>query len=443
MKQPRPYQVETIAKARALFKAGRRRVVVVAPTGAGKTYMGALMGYAAVKSARRVLWLAHRDDLVGGAYETLQREGVLDVGVISAARRDLARPAPFQIASIQTLLARGEMPDADVIVPDECHHFGGTTTWRRLVAERYPKAHVIGLTATPERGDGKPLDIFEDLVVAASVKQLQALGFLVKCWTYGPEDNLKSNLAQDPLDCFLESGDHESETLVFARDRAHGIDLERRWVAAGHYAKYVDGETPMNERRRVLELFNAGRLRTVINVNLFTEGTDVPRIRRVILGRAFGTVGSYIQAGGRGLRPSPETGKTHLDLYDLCGAAHLHKGTVEADRSYSLEGKAIRASNPLDPVKRCPVCRATQDGGSVCERCGHAFADDKVAGARAEPDITGDEVKLLDDAELARRAKEKAELQEFNRLRRLYSHDERVRLADQLRPRFGERRVAR
>jgi DNA repair protein RadD len=153
------YQEAMVSDIHALIDGGNRRILCVLPTGAGKTLVAADVIAKAVQHNRRVLFLAHRSELVRQASHKLSAAGV-DHGIIQAGIR--RRPGErVQVASIQSLHARYvrtstcEMPAADLIIIDEAHH-ARARTYTRIV-ERYPDAVVIGLTATPCRGDGRGL----------------------------------------------------------------------------------------------------------------------------------------------------------------------------------------------------------------------------------------------------------------------------------------------
>ena len=189
----RPYQEKFIAAIYAEAARGWQRakldghergprIVGVSPTGSGKTRVATEIVRRSVAKGKRVLWLAHRTELVEQAGRTLVGAGLV-VGVIAASSTwTINLDAPVQVASIQTLLARGIYPEADLVVWDECHHCSeAAAEWCSLLTH-YPRAFVVGLTATPERGDGSGLaPLFESLVVGATVRELTALQHLVPC----------------------------------------------------------------------------------------------------------------------------------------------------------------------------------------------------------------------------------------------------------------------
>jgi DNA repair protein RadD len=157
----RDYQLQTIGKVEtALGKDGIKRVILQAPCGAGKTVMAAELIHRGIKQKHSILFLAHRRELVFQCSDKLARFGI-DHGIIMAGQNPSFMPE-VQVASIQTLTARikrGRInpPLADLLIFDECHH--NVCKSHLALIERYPNAVIIGLTATPIRGDGCGLGV--------------------------------------------------------------------------------------------------------------------------------------------------------------------------------------------------------------------------------------------------------------------------------------------
>jgi len=319
----RPYQQSAVDKVTEAWKRSRS-VLLVAPTGAGKTVLGQ-----ALIHGKRTLWVAHRRELVEQTSKRLGG-GVIAPGYYPSPK------AKIQIGTVQTLLARGSRPAADVLVLDEAHHYMADD-WRAL-AEAYPNAKILGLTATPERADGEPLgDIFEELVVAANYSELIRDGHLVTVRAYQPPKNLGNDLAMDPVDAWVKHSEG-SQAFVFC-GRVHIADeLSARFRGLGVIAKTIEYNTPTRERTEILDAFRAGHVKILTNVYALTEGVDVPQSRCCILARAFGHVGSYLQAVGRVLRPSKD--KPDAILIDLTGTSRKH-GLPIIDREYSLGERPI------------------------------------------------------------------------------------------------------
>ncbi len=373
----RDYQTRLINRARAQMARGKKRVLCVMPTGAGKTVTAAAMVESAIAKGRRVGWLAHRSELVEQAATTLERFG-LDVGVVSAkSRRSPAPLAPVQVCSIQTLLARqSDRPKLDMLVWDEAHHANDSAEeWTGLLAS-YPGVRIVGLTATPECGNGAGLGgSFDAIVVGPTVRELMALWEqdhtqgLVPCRWVGPDRMLEpGQIAQDPVVGYREYGRGERgewrQAILFAKSVEEAHRYAAAFNAAGVRAECVTGMTGNADREASLELFRRGVVRVLTNVYVLTEGTDLPMAEVIMLARGAGSASIYLQMVGRGLRPSP--GKTSCLLWDGRGVAHLH-GYPDDERAYSLEGRGIT----LVREAACAVCRKPLGDGYPCSRCGY------------------------------------------------------------------------
>ena len=359
MLTPRPYQLDLVARARAAF-LGTRSVLAVLPTGGGKTQVGSMVVEGALAKRLRVLWLAHRRELVDQAASRLPGE----VGVLMAGRR--ARPAPVQVASIDTIADRDDLPPADLIVYDEAHHVVARTS-RDLLA-RYPGARVLGLTATPCRSDGTALgDVFEALVSGPTVRELIAEGHLVEADVIGPTDEGRA-LAADPVAAWRAHAQGRPGFL-FAKTIASSKEYAAVLTAAGIPAAHVDGGTARGARDAAIAAFRSGKIDVLSSVQVFTEGVDLPRAAVCMLARGCDHQGTYLQMVGRVLRPAP--GKTRALVIDLVGAAHRH-GLPDDDREWSLSGEPIRDRDAAIALTQCPECGAVWRAGvrRTCARCG-------------------------------------------------------------------------
>lgn len=332
----RDYQERTRAQLHRIWAQGAKSVLAVGPTGCGKTRLGAVT----VQDAGRTLWVAHRRELVSQARRTLAAiVGSENVGVLMAGEEELPS-ARFQVASIETIFARSNAPErVDTIVLDEAHHFVADSY--RTLLDLYPRARVLGLTATPERYDGKPLgDIFERLVVAAQYSELIAQGHLVPVDVVRPTGYLGNDLVMDPLEAWetYVAQRRNRRTFAFFGRVADAEKAATRWRVRGVRAEIIEAHTGKTWRDDALELFGAGRLDVLTNVYALTEGVDVPEAGVALSCRSFQFVGAALQAFGRVLRSAP--GKRRALILDLTGATHVH-GLPTEDRDYSLEGRAI------------------------------------------------------------------------------------------------------
>lgn len=338
MKQPlRPYQDSACSEVVAEWSAGARAVLLVSPTGSGKTRMGQELVERMGGHTSGTVWIAHQRELIKQAAGRLAMVfGRTHVGMILPGEPE-TKDAPIQVATVQTLLARGLTPKAGLVVWDEAHHYMAED-WRQM-RDPYRRAKHLGLTATPERADGKPLgDIFQRLVVAAQYSQLLADGHLVPCRVYQPPRRLEDDYAQDPLAAWQRYSEG-ARTLAFAQRVDQCERYAARFRAAGIHSAVIHATTAKRERDEILSDLGKGRVRVLWNVNTMTEGVDVPAVGCILLGRDCGHASQFLQIVGRGLRP--HRSKRAAILIDLCGSSIRH-GLPTDDRDYSLTGKAIR-----------------------------------------------------------------------------------------------------
>ena len=387
----RPYQEDAIRRVRTEMASpprgrGHRRVALVLPTGSGKTRTAAAIVAGALAKGTRVLWLAHRAELVEQACRTLEGFGIRCGAVAAASSRRPDPDAPCQVASIQTLLAREtHRPPAQLLVWDEVHHCSeAAACWSGLL-DAYNGVPIVGLTATPERGDGAGLaPLFDGLVAGATVRQLTADGHLVPCEVIRPRHLLQpGQIAQGPLEAYrahgLDSAGRGRPAILFARTVEEATTYAAAFTAGGFRAEAITALTPQGVRDQALEAFRRGLVRVLCNVYVLTEGTDLPSAEVCVLARGAGTAGIFLQMVGRVLRPAP--GKASALLLDLRGITYVH-GMPEDERIYSLEGRGISRAQEA----HCIVCSALLEGGYPCGACGYAPTQAETA----ETVVTGE-----------------------------------------------------
>lgn len=382
----RPYQAELVGKVRHAYRSGARSVLLQSGTGSGKTATAAELLRLATERRRRSLFLAHLDSLIEDTHERLTTAGI-HAGFVQAGRAS-DPTAPVQVASLQTLHVRGERPPADFIIDDECHRAMGPTV--RAILDAYPKAHLLGLTATPQRGDGQPLgDVFETMVCGPSNRELVEHGHLVPCDVLAP-GGYREGLAADPVASYLRHTPGR-RAIVFAADKAGAQATVDAFIAAGVPAALLVGEMPRDERRVLRERLRSGDLMVLVGVAVFIEGWDAPEVEVIILARAFVVVAAFLQAIGRGRRPAP--GKERCTVIDLRGAVFMH-GLPDDDRVWSLTGKAVRRAETIVALARCGECLAVFRPTSACPRCG---ASTKKAAKMTRPATRDEKLQLVSD----------------------------------------------
>jgi superfamily II DNA or RNA helicase len=393
----RPYQIDVIENCRRKIAEGLRKQIIVAPTGAGKTIVASAIIKAAVAKAKRAMVLGHTREIIAQTSGKLYAEGI-DHGIVQAGFP--SREAPVQVATIQTLWARAmrssrmAMPPADLLVVDECHH-ATAETWRKIIAA-YPQAVLIGLTATPCRGDGRGLGgIFDAIVECPQVPELIKQGYLVGTRVYAPagpdltgvksragdyiEDQLARCMDRDGLVGDIVTHWHKwgerRKTVAFAVNVAHSLHIRDEFIRSGVRAEHVDGSTPKMERDAILARLASGETEVVSNCMVLTEGWDLPAVACCILARPTKKMGLYRQMVGRVLRPAPD--KSNAIVLDHAGSTYLH-GFVEDRVEWTLDpegrpknkSRAARADGHGSRLVDCTSCGSLRVAGERCSHCG-------------------------------------------------------------------------
>ena len=392
----RQYQLDVVAKILACVA---RLILLVAPTGSGKTVIAAEIIRAYQAQGKRVVFVAHRREIVHQTRDHLAEFGI-DAGII-LADHPTDPDALVQVCSIQTLHARcirgrQEIPAADLLIIDEAHHARAGTY--RLLIEKYPNAKIIGLTATPCRGDGRGLgNVFEVMLECPQVQDLIDQGHLVATKVFAPStpdltgvktrmgDYVESQLAERVNTAELV-GDIVSEwhrlaerrkTVIFASGVAHSRHLEDEFRKSGVRVTHLDGTTDKRERDEILRRLDRGEIEVVCNAMVLVEGWDMPCVSCCVLARPTKSLGLFRQMVGRVLRPAP--GKADALVLDHSGATIRH-GFVEhpvvwplhEDQRAEVPVHAARQSGP--PASRlvtCTECSAVRIAGKPCPVCGH------------------------------------------------------------------------
>ena len=367
-----PYQRDAVAAIQTAYREGARSVLLQLPTGGGKTHLSARGVIApSVAKGRRVAFVADLEEIVDDTADRLRALG-LTVGTVKAGRAADAT-APVQVCSLQTLARRVDaLPDAERVIIDEAHVSSARTAREILQAYRQRGALVLGLTATPARGDGQPLDEFERLVCGPSMRELIAAGALVSCTVFAPPRVLDKGVCEDPVQAVLTRA-MERRCVVFAPDAAQAVRISTELTSAGHTTVAVLDGMGRDERRTVRQRLSAGTVQSLVTVRALQKGFDAPLLDCAVL-TTHGTVTTYLQSVGRVLRVC--AGKAGALVLDLRGAVYLH-GLPEDDRVWSLEGTQGRAQHEkLTSLRRCADCHAVFPARKVCPRCGSVHVVD-------------------------------------------------------------------
>ena len=397
----RPYQQEVIDELERQVAAGIRRILITAPTGSGKTIIASEIIRRATAQFKRTVLIAHRNELLTQARDKLQAFDVY-AGIIKAGReKDLRPQALVQVVGIQTLHARAvrvksiELPPAEVIFIDEAHHVRARTY--QAIVDAYPNAIIIGLTATPCRGDGRGLgNAFDAMIECPQISQLITLGHLVKLKIFAPpppdlrgvqvaatgdyvirqlSDRMDTDqLVGDVVEHWLKHSQRR-RTVIFAVDVKHSIHIVEELRKSEVKAEHLDGSTPQDERDAILGRLASGQTEVISNCMVLTEGFDLPDIGCIVLARPTRSLGLYRQMIGRGLRPAE--GKSDIVILDHSGGVHRHGRpddaivwTLHQDKRPLNPTHEARVAEQSDPFCECPSCGHLRMRGMSCDNCG-------------------------------------------------------------------------
>ena len=394
--QLRTYQEQAITNLLTSHGLGNRKVILQSATGSGKTVMASSIVKRAVNKGNKVLFLAHRRELISQCSNKLSAFGI-DHGIIMAGQRTEGWHS-VQVASVDTLRARAitskrmKLPEADIVIIDECHR-SLSNTYRKIISE-YADSFLIGLTATPCRGDGLGLGhIYSDMVCAPSIKNLTNKGHLVPARYFAPsipdlkgvkitagDYNTKQlasrmdtgELVGDIVTNFIRIAP-KKKAVVFASSVQHSINLKESFEAAGIAAGHIDGETPSEERDETLKQLESGEIQVLCNCLVLTEGWDCPSAEVCVLARPTKSLGLYLQMVGRVLRPME--GKDEALIIDHSGAVYQH-GFVEDEFEWDLDPKQKIQQKKKRETKRetkpitCEKCFNVYEKLRACPSCG-------------------------------------------------------------------------
>lgn len=382
----RDYQQHCVDGVVASWRAGHRHTLLVLPTGGGKTVIFTHIAERAVLRGRRVGLVLPRVELVNQTRKALTLpHGVIRAGVSPSPRESL------QVASAQTLCRRTDRYEFDLIVVDEAHH-ATAQTWR-TITDAYPRAHVLGVTATPCRTDGTGLGTagYTDMVLGPSPQWLTDAGYLSPAEVYaqpGAIDGLvrgsggeytraslravaeKSAIVGCPVAHYRKYADRQP-AIGFCIDIAHAERKAADFRAAGYSARVIDGTKTDREREEMITALGTGNLNVLLSVNVLSEGVDVPVVVCGILMRPTLSVALHLQQMGRCLRPAP--GKTNAVILDHVGNTARHGLPTDA-RDWSLDGlgKPVARRDPdAISVKICESCTMPFESARTCPLCGH------------------------------------------------------------------------
>lgn len=372
----RPYQIDLLEQTREAYRAGYKAPCIVSPCGSGKSVMMAEMAKLATDKGNRVLFLVHRQELCQQIFGTFVGWGV---------NMQLCR-----ISMVQTARRRlDKLPKPQLIITDENHHSMASTY--RKIYDYWPDVPRVGVTATPIRLNGSGLgDVNDKLIIGPSVKQLIEWGNLSLFRYFAPEvvDTSKlqikrGDFVQTEVDELFNQNAIYGDVIGHYRKLSDGQQaicycatigqskkMAYEFTKAGISAYHLDGDTPKAIRASIIDQFRAGAIKILCNVDLISEGFDVPDCNTAILLRPTQSLALYIQQAMRCMRYKP--GKTAVIIDHVGNVGRF--GTPDMDRVWSLDAPKKRKKTTDDSafgVKQCPACFYVYDKKeTACPNCG-------------------------------------------------------------------------
>lgn len=412
----RPYQQLLLADTQNAFKRGKRRVLVVAPCGAGKSYIFARM---AQLCKGEVLVLVHRQELKRQHEELLAREGITNarVAMVITEARHL-----------------GEHPTPAMLILDEAH-LSRSSSWQRVV--EFYNTWTVGLTATPVRLDGRSLgDMFQTLVQGVTVKWLVKHKCLAPYEYYAPfeveTDGLRrtaGDFNSADLAALMSGGAIYSDalkswqkiapgekTICYCVSVHHAAEMAERFRRAGYTAEVVSASTPPTAREAAMARFRAGETLVLCNVGIISEGVSIDDVTCCLLLRPTESHALYWQQAMRCMRYQPGKVAKIID----CAGNYARNPMPMDDVEWSLDKPSKRPVR-LSPqgdffVRSCPECFMTFRTAPVCPYCGAVYPL-KPREIRAHEEI---ELRRISDDESEKLAAEKRKMrQEVGRAKTL------------------------
>jgi DNA repair protein RadD len=387
----RAFQQNLIDLCRQAYGARFRSILVVSPTGSGKTYFFCAIILGAIQRGNTVVILVHRMELVDQVVAALAEFGIeCDILCADYPRRR----SPVMVASVQTLIRRIDKIQApSLLVCDEAHHVSNGSTWAKIFTQ-WSSAKRLGVTATPIRLDGRGLgEHFDKLLLGPTVDELIEQGYLAKPRVFAPptidvsglhtlagefvtketeERANKPSVTGDALIHYRQHADGKP-ALAFCVSVQHATDVAAQFRAAGYSAVMLKGGMDRQLRRTALADFKRGAINLIASCEIFNEGVDAPGVHCGIFLRPTQSLGLWRQQIGRVMRPAE--GKDYALILDHASNSLRHGlPTHEPEWSLSYDEKKGTKSTSIS-VRVCSHCFAASSSRAlVCANCGKAFA---------------------------------------------------------------------
>lgn len=400
----RDYQLKCNELIREEFRKGNKRVLVVAPPGAGKGTIIAFQAATAARAKKRVLIFMHKRELAlqQGA-RIIKQFGYNKIGYYLSGTKQ--REMPIMIGTVQTMTKR-KISDFDLILIDEGHRIK-TNQHQDIYSQFKDNAYCLAFTATPFRGDKKGFrDDFDAIVQFTTYNKLVQEKALVPTKIIAPkiapeldgvhiragefvdkemfDEYNKERIYRGVVEKWLEYANGK-KTIVFNVNNKDHSKLTAEWFQKyGVDARFIDCDTPAKERERLLKQFERSEYPVLCNIGLFTEGISIDDTECIVFNVGTKVLTKWVQAAARGSRPvfdgsdwakgpDGEYLKPHCLILDFGGNGDRFGYVDDYDLiPFTLDGTP--KSNQEAPTKKCPVCDLlVYVQTRVCPDCGHVF----------------------------------------------------------------------
>lgn len=370
------YQQNLVDKARKQLTTNQG-VLIVSPAGSGKSIVIAEIARLTTMKQNHVLFMVHSQELVSQIRETFKQNGV-----------DPKYTTVMTVGKIKNRLER--LPYPSLIITDETHHSRAKTY--TTIYNYYDQSFRLGFTASPWRMNGKGFtDIYDTMIEGPTVEWLINNHFLAPYKYFAPTladlDALKKSSTGDYSKKSMDKAVNKTifgdvvkhyktiadgkQTILYAHSIEASKQIAESFTNEGIRAVHVDGKTPQSQRKKIMNEFRNGDIRILTNVDIVSEGFDVPDCSCVILLRPTASLVLHIQQSMRSMRYKPNKQAT---IIDHVGNYEKH-GLPDTNREWTIEDREKQKKKKSDneqPTKTCEFCFAVIPSQTrICPECQH------------------------------------------------------------------------
>lgn len=415
MRKARDYQQFCLDEIKVKFSQGKKKVLVVAPTGTGKGFIITEMAKGCESKGKKFLFIVRGRNLVDQTYKMFIKNGI-DCGVIMANHWAVKHSALVKIASIDTLKSRGEREEFDLVCIDEAHLLVSDADIKAL--ESISCNYSVGFTATPWQKQSME-HLANDIIQPINAKTAISRGFLAPAvyfgakppdlkgvkksgddWNQGQLEERMSVLQGDIVDFWIKNGERRP-TMFFGVNVNHSKEVCKEFIKNGVKAVHVDANVSLSERALVIQQIENKEIEVICSVGTMTTGVDIPIISCIILGRPTQSFNLIKQIVGRGSRPIYAQGfplntdeervaaiaagpKPNFYIFDHGNCVSRHGYFYEITPEIVLNG--VKEVDTGPKVSQCPL-HYVYYTGRYCHQCGQPEENENEVKSDVETDI--------------------------------------------------------